>query len=82
MEVIRASVDRFEGEFAVVYSDEDDRRFDIPLQLLSAIKPGSRVLVSLENDSIQSVEEDKEATDDARDRIKRKYQRLREGHHL
>ncbi|MEW6605307.1 MAG: DUF3006 domain-containing protein [Thermoproteota archaeon] len=82
MEVIRASVDRFEGEFAVVYSDEDDRRFDIPLQLLTGIKPGSRVLVSLENDSIQSVEEDKEATDDARDRIKRKYQKLRAGRHL
>lgn len=82
MEVIEASVDRFEGEYAVAYSDQDGRRIDIPLSLIGKIKPGSRVQITLENDFVSDVREDVDATKDAKERIKRKYQRLREGHHL
>jgi hypothetical protein len=82
MEIVRASVDRIEGEYAVAYSDQDDRRFDIPLDLMSRIKPGSRVLIAVENDSISEVREDAGATKGARERIRKKYRRLREGHHL
>lgn len=82
MEVIRASVDRFENDYAVVYSDQDNRRFNVPLRLMGEIKPGVRVLLTLEDNSVSSVREDKKATDNARERIRRKYQRLKEGHHL
>jgi hypothetical protein len=43
--VIRASLDRIEGDFAVVYSDDDDdhhNKFDVPLELVKDAKPGKR----------------------------------------
>ena len=44
--VIRASLDRIEGDFAVVYSDDDDdhhNKFDVPLELVKDAKPGMRL---------------------------------------
>ena len=38
--VIRASLDRIEGDFAVVYSD-DDHKFDVSLELVKGAKPGT-----------------------------------------
>ena len=40
--VIRASLDRIEGDFAVVYSD-DDHKFDVSLELVKGAKPGTRL---------------------------------------
>ncbi len=36
MEIVRASLDRFVGEFAVIYSDTDDRRFTVPIEMVTA----------------------------------------------
>ena len=89
--VIRASLDRIEGDFAVVYpdhhdDDDDDHRapkkFDVPLELVKDAKPGMRLQLHIENDQIERIEIDKEATDIARDRIRKKYERLRQGRHL
>jgi hypothetical protein len=85
--VIRASFDHFEGDFAVVYSDHDDddhphNKFDVPLELVKDAKPGMRLQLHMENDQIKRIEVDKEATDRARDRIRKKYERLRQGRHL
>jgi hypothetical protein len=70
MKTVKASLDRFEENFAVVYSDEDDSiKFDIPRELVSTnIKEGSRVLVFVqeENNQVIKVELDKEGTEDAR----------------
>ena len=95
--VIRASLDRIEGDFAVVHlndEDEDDEdapddeehnnnnRFDVPLELVKGAKPGMRLQLHIENDEINYVEIDREATEEARDRIGKKYERLRRGSHL
>lgn len=75
MEVVRASLDRFEGEFAVIYSDTDDRKFTVPRGMVTA-RPGSRVVLHLENDEVKRIEIDVSATKSARDRIREKYKRL------
>jgi hypothetical protein len=86
--VIRASLDRIEGDFAVVYSDHDDphhhnnNKFDVPLELVKDAKPGTRLQLHIENDQIKRIEIDKEATEGAKDRIHKKYKRLRKGLHL
>lgn len=86
--VIRASLDRIEGDFAVVYSDHDDlhnnnnNKFDVPLELVKDAKPGTRLQLHIENDQIKRIEIDKEATEGAKDRIHKKYKRLRKGRHL
>lgn len=81
---IRASLDRIEGDFAVVYSDDDDHhnKFDLPLELVKDAKPGMRLQLHIENDQIKRIEIDKEATERARDRIHKKYERLRQGRDL
>ena len=85
--VIRASLDRIEGGFAIIYPDHDDHhqtqnRFEVPLKLVKDAKPGMRLQLYMENNQIKRIEIDKEATDRARDRIHKKYERLRQGRHL
>jgi Protein of unknown function (DUF3006) len=91
--VIRASLDRIEGDFAVVHADHHDddsadddeshkNKFDVPLELVKGAKPGMRLQLYIENDQINRIEIDREATEAARDRIRKKYERLRRGRHL
>jgi hypothetical protein len=95
--VIRASLDRIEGDFAIVYADDDatttttadndeyhssSNKFDIPLELVKGAKPGTRLQLHIENDHINYIEIDREATKGARNRIRKKYERLRRGRHL
>jgi hypothetical protein len=95
--VIRASLDRIEGDFAIVYVDDDatttttadndeyhssSNKFDIPLELVKGAKPGTRLQLHIENDHINYIEIDREATKGARNRIRKKYERLRRGRHL
>src|SRR5918996_4043798 len=102
--VIRASIDRIEGDFAIVYADDDaattttttttadndeyhsssssSNKFDIPLELVKGAKPGTRLQLHVENDHINYIEIDREATKGARNRIRKKYERLRRARHL
>ena len=80
--VIRASLDRIEGEIAVVYSDNDDHKFDLPLNSVKGAKPGMRLQLHIQNDQITHIEIDREATERARDRIRKKYHRLQQSRHL
>jgi Protein of unknown function (DUF3006) len=87
--VIRGSLDRIEGDFAVVYADDeadDDgyhkNKFDVPLELVKDAKPGMRLQLYIESDQINRIEIDREATEKAIDRIRKKYERLRRGRHL
>ena len=92
--VISASLDRIEGGFAVVYADDDDvydnehhnnnnnNKFEVPLELVKGAKPGMRLQLYIENDQINYIEIDREATEAATDRIRKKYERLRRGRHL
>ncbi|MFL6496473.1 MAG: DUF3006 family protein [Nitrososphaera sp.] len=84
--VIKASLDRIEGDFAVVYADDDGndghRKFDVPMKLVSDAKPGMRLQLHIENNQIKRIEIDREATKGAKDRIHSKYEMLRRGRHL
>jgi DUF3006 family protein len=81
--VIRASLDRIEGDFAVVYSEDyDHHKFDVPLELVKDVKPGMRLKLHIENDQIKCIEIDREAIERTRERIRKKYERLRQGRHL
>ena len=83
--VIRASLDRIEGDLAVVYADDDDdnhHRFDVPVKLVKDAKPGMRLQLHIENNQIKRIEIDREATEEARDRIRKKYEMLRRRRHL
>lgn len=81
MEVVRASVDRFEEDYAVIYSD-DGTRFDVHRDRAGEARPGDRVSLTIESGSVVAVEVDVAETDEARKRIKRKYERVRRGGHL
>jgi hypothetical protein len=82
-EVVRASLDRFEEDYAVVYSNDDDRRrFDLPRAMVSDAKPGMHLWLHIEGDSITAVEICNQEIEDAKERIRGKYERLRRGLHL
>ncbi|AFU57996.1 protein of unknown function DUF3006 [Candidatus Nitrososphaera gargensis Ga9.2] len=80
MEVVKASLDRFEGNYAVVYSD-DGKKFDVPKDMIGA-KAGSRIRLYIEGSKIFRVEVDSKATDEALDKVRKKYGRLKRGDHL
>ena len=89
--VISASLDRIEGGFAVVYTDDavydsehhnNNNKFEVPLELVKGAKPGMRLQLYIENDQINYIEIDREATETATDRIRKKNERLRRGRHL
>jgi hypothetical protein len=85
--IIRASLDRIEGDFAVVYTDDDGgdddhHKFDVPVELVNDAKPGMHLQLHIENNQIKRIEIDREATEKARDRIRKKYEMLRRGRHL
>jgi hypothetical protein len=87
--VIKVSFDRIEGDFAVVYADEASAadhkhhyRFNVPLELVKNAKPGTRLQLHIEDDHINHIEIDRDATEETRDRISKKYERLRRGRHL
>jgi hypothetical protein len=84
--ITRASLDRIEGSFAIIYPDRDhhyaENKLDVPLKLIKNPKPGMRLKLYMENNQIKRIEIDKEATNRARDRIHKKYERLRKGQHL
>jgi DUF3006 family protein len=84
--IIRASLDRIEGDFAVLYTDDGDdddhHKFDVPVELVNDAKPGMHLQLHVENNQIKRIEIDREATEEARDRIRKKYEMLRRGLHL
>jgi len=83
--MVRASLDRIEGDFAIVYTDDGDNdhhKVDVPVELVNDAKPGMRLQLYIEDNQIKRIEIDRDATGEASDRIRKKYERLRRGHHL
>ena len=78
--VIRASLDRIEGNYAVVY-DKDGHKFDLPLEMIEEAKPGMRLRLHIDDNQVKRVKDDRAATDEAKDRISKKYERLRKRKH-
>jgi Protein of unknown function (DUF3006) len=85
--MVRASLDRIEEDVAIVYADDDDdddyyHKFDVPVELINDAKPGMRLQLFIENNQIKRIEIDRDETEEARDRIRKKYEMLRRGRHL
>ncbi len=83
--MVRASLDRIEGDFAIVYTDDGDddhHKVDVPVELVNDAKPGMRLQLYIEDNQIKRIEIDRDATEEARDRIRKKYEMLRRDHHL
>ncbi len=79
----RAVIDRFEGELAVLIVGELRRPLDVPRhQLPRGVKAGVWLVVEVSDDVLVSAEIDWGVTEEARQRIQGKIERLRRGDHL
>ena len=71
---IKAVIDRFEGEYAVVLFGEDELKVDIPRQILPpGAKEGSWMNVSFELD-LEGENKQREKIEGLLDKLKRKIQ--------
>jgi hypothetical protein len=52
------------------------------VELVNDAKPGMRLQLYIENNQIKRIEIDREATEEARGRIRKKYEMLWRGRHL
>lgn len=80
-----AVLDRFEGNLAVVFYDDDpETPVDIERRHFPRRKPkdGTYLKIEKRGDEVISITIDKEATKAARKRIQEKLERLRRGDHL
>lgn len=80
---VKASLDRFEGDYAVVYSD-DGRKFDIARKLLpKRTRPGARLKLILENnDEVISVSIDNKGQKELKKKIREKLEKIKRGEHF
>ncbi len=81
--MMKAVIDRFEGKYAVLILGEGERQLNVPRTLLpKKAKEGSWLQVEIENESLLSAVLDEAETDNAKQRITEKLERLRRGDHL
>jgi len=80
---IKAVVDRFEGESAVLLVGEVEKRVVVPRHSLpSSAREGSWLQVEFRGEALQTAQLDEEETARAKERIAAKMARLRGGQHL
>jgi DUF3006 family protein len=78
-----AVIDRFEGAIAVLLVGSAQRVVDVPRERLPVgVEAGQWLQVQLEGDVVMHAAPDRDATEDARQRIQEKLARLRRGDHL
>lgn len=75
--VVKASLDRIEEGLAVIYSDEEGEKFHAAVELVPDGKPGMRLRLHIEDREIVQIEPDDDKSENSRDRIRRKYRKLR-----
>ena len=77
---VKAVIDRFEGDKAVVLIGEEQDRLVVPkVELPSGAKEGDWLVVDVEDDRVLSAELDPDETARAKERIAEKLARLRRG---
>jgi hypothetical protein len=78
-----AVIDRFEGDIAVLLVGSAQRMVDVPRERLPpGAEAGQWLQVQLEGEVVMQAVPDREATEEARQRIQEKLGRLRRGDHL
>ena len=81
--MMKAVIDRFEGEFAVLIVGDDEQHLNVLKILLpKPSKEGSWLQVEIQNGEVISTVIDEEETANAKQRIAEKLERLRRGDHL
>jgi len=81
--MMKATIDRFEGKFAVLILGEDEQRMNVLKKLLpKKSREGSWLQVEIQNGEVTSAVIDEEETANAKQRIAEKLARLRRGDHL
>jgi len=79
----KAVIDRYEGEFAVLFVGEENRQVIVSRkEIPKAVQEGEWLKVELDGDHLLHVEIDEAETGSARQRIAEKLDRLRRGEHL
>ena len=79
---VKAVIDRFEGDIAVLIVGDDEKRMEVSRKLLpKKAKEGHWLQVEIENGVIGGVIIDEEETNKAKLRIAEKLERLRQGDH-
>ena len=80
---MRAVIDRFESEFAVLIVGDDERRINVLRSLLpKKVKEGQWLQLDIVGDHVQNIVIDAQETERARQRIADKLAALRRGDHL
>ena len=77
---MKAVIDRFEGDLAVLILADDDQRLNVPRKLLPPkAKEGSWLQLDLVGGQPRNIKLDEKETEAARQRIADKLARLRKG---
>ncbi|HJS20389.1 MAG TPA: MBL fold metallo-hydrolase [Anaerolineales bacterium] len=80
--MIKAAIDRFEENMVVIILEQDDKRVEVPHNLLpEGAREGHRILVEFDGEKVTRIVLDEDETALARERIKAKLERLRRGEH-
>ena len=81
--MIKAVIDRFEEELAVLLLGDGDEMLVVPrLSLPCGVREGQWLQVEVQDGVVVSAVIDEEETDGAKQRIAEKLERLRRGEHL
>jgi len=79
MEYKKGVIDRIEdGRIAVIFLEDDLKRYDLPVSLLPAeAREGDWLRLTISDDKVIKIEINKDETDKRRKRITEKFLRLR-----
>jgi hypothetical protein len=81
--MMKAVIDRFEGQFGVLIVGEDEQRMNVLKKLLpKKSKEGDWLQVEIQNGEVVSAVMDEKETTNVEQRIAEKLARLRQGDHL
>jgi hypothetical protein len=80
--MMKAVIDRFEGEYAILIVGEDEKRINVPRKVLpKQAREGLWLKVEIRNGEVCDITIDDQETERARQRIAEKLERLRRGEH-
>ena len=78
-----AVIDRFEGDYAVLFFAGSDTPINVlRRELPEGVREGDHLKIELRDGEVIQAEYDSQATDEARRRIQTKLDRLQRGEHL
>ena len=78
--MMKAVIDRFEGEYAILIIGDDEQRLNVPRKLLpSNAREGHWLQLDIQDGEASNIKIDEQETDQAKQRIAEKLARLRKG---